>query len=441
MTSAVKMLEWTLVLLLGTVTAAAQPRPQVFTIKGSVTDARTGKPVPGFRVVRAPADNAPGRPPSPWQGHTVTKHADGTFEIPLERAWAVTRLRVDADGYLPAVSKAIEKQPGVVTADFALEPGEGVRGTVLTPDGKPAAGAQVTWATITNEMSVKDGRLAPSGHGVKLGTIAATAADGSFRLPPEVDPGTIVVAHESGYAEVASGTFRSGEQVHLDGWASITGRLDVPGGLGGDWSVAVSSARPNGPSPYVSHYAVVPLDAEGRFKAQRLAPGRHSACVVLKTGTGHSSVTGTYADVSVEPGKALHFTLGGRGRPVTGRVVAAGKAAGAVDWSKVKLRLILEAPHIGFPGDNEIRRAYQAFLADGRAAAYQRDFTPAADGSFRLDNVPQGRYQLIGPVRFGSRVVVPPMPGGRSDEPMHLGDIPLSGEPPVKQGATGDGSA
>jgi hypothetical protein len=80
-------------------------------------------------------------------------------------------------------------------------------------------------------------------------------------------------------------------------------------------------------------------------------------------------------------------------------------------------------------------KAYTEFLGGDRAKVYTRDFTPAADGTFRLDNVSQGSYQLIGPVRFGSRVVVPPMPGGKSDEPLDLGDLPFHGEPPMKPGA------
>jgi len=67
---------------------------------------------------------------------------------------------------------------------------------------------------------------------------------------------------------------------------------------------------------------------------------------------------------------------------------------------------------------------------------------PDADGSFRLEDIPAGTYTLSvmttssqqstsqpgrppGYERFTREVVVPEMPGGRSDEPLNLGTITL----------------
>ena len=421
----------------------AAPAPagaNLFTLRGTVTDAATGKPIKAFRTVRAPADNAPGRPPAPWQPHTIAQHADGAFEIPLERAWPRTRLRVDAEGYAPAVSRVIEQQPGVVTVDFKLEPAEGIRGVVLTPDGGRASGAQVTLATTSNEVRVEGGRLIFNGTAVPSAA-PHTNKDGAFALPPEIDPGMIVVTHPTGYAEVSSAQFRSGEHIRLRPWGEIRGRLAVPGAGKDELKVVASSSRPEGDAPTVSQYQVVRPNDDGTFTIDHFGPGHASVGVHAGLLNG-SPITGTFAttDVASGPG-AAEITLGGRGRPVTGRITAADARAANVDWSKVKLRLVLEAPHVGFPGDDAMWKAYGEFLQGDRAKAYQRDFTPGPDGAFRLDDVPQGTYQLIGPVRAPGRVVVEPMPGGSSDHPLHLGDLPLAGEAPVKGAAAGEVTA
>jgi hypothetical protein len=332
------------------------------------------------------------------------------------------------------VSDVIEKQPGVVKIDFKLEPSEGIRGVVLTPDGARASGAHVTLATISNEVRVDAGHLIFGGSAGVLATAAYTDADGAFTLAPEIDPGTIVVAHPAGCAEISSAQFRSGEHIRLRPWGAVRGRLDVPRTDRDDLLVVVSSSRPDGDAPYVYHMGALRPEKDGTFQHDRLAPGRTGVGVHVAAGPGGYGipVTGTFANVEVLPGETAELALGGRGRPVIGRITADGNLPGAVDFSKVKLRLVLEAPHVGFPGDDAMWKAYGEFLQGERGKAFQRDFTPAADGTFRLDNVPQGRYQLIGPVRYASRVVVEPMPLGASDEPMNLGDIPLSGALPTK---------
>ena len=79
---------------------------------------------------------------------------------------------------------------------------------------------------------------------------------------------------------------------------------------------------------------------------------------------------------------------------------------------------------------------------EGRAYVEDRDRSYAValrpDGTFRVEDVPAGRYILKLPFEGLSRgtregrqafarseVIVPEMPGGRSDEPLDIGAIPL----------------
>ena len=75
---------------------------------------------------------------------------------------------------------------GEVRLRFALEPDPGVSAVVRTPDGKPAAGAQVAWATPSREVTGRGATLSFSGHAERLGgRVVVADAEGRVRLPSE----------------------------------------------------------------------------------------------------------------------------------------------------------------------------------------------------------------------------------------------------------------
>ena len=78
-------------------------------------------------------------------------------------------------------------------------------------------------------MNVEGGKLRYSGHGQQLGKLGTTAGDGAFRLPSEVDPWVLVVAHDSGYAEVTAAEFAKSSTVRLKPWGRIEGEFVVDG--------------------------------------------------------------------------------------------------------------------------------------------------------------------------------------------------------------------
>ena len=51
-------------------------------------------------------------------------------------------LRIEADGYQPAISREFKNNEGNVTYDFALTKGRNLNVLVRLADGKPAAGAE-----------------------------------------------------------------------------------------------------------------------------------------------------------------------------------------------------------------------------------------------------------------------------------------------------------
>jgi hypothetical protein len=82
--------------------------------------------------------------------------------------------------------------------------------------------------------------------------------------------------------------------------------------------------------------------------------------------------------------------IGGQGRTVTGKLV------GLDSWKEVTFHFHPEAPHIGFPGDDEIWKAFGELKASPIGPALFRDKQPVKDdGTFEIKNMLPGDYQLF----------------------------------------------
>jgi hypothetical protein len=179
----------------------------------------------------------------------------------------------------------------------------------------------------------------------------------------------------------------------------------------------------------VNHSYSATTDAQGRFKIERVVPGEGllSNQHIVKYINGSSHFPLQSKKIQVESGETTKVALGGTGRPVVGRAVVKGS-----DYADYRWNL------------NQPARATTHQVTDGRARqAFQLPF--AADGTFRGGDLPAGEYQLTisltppaagNQVGFGQPVgtgsiafTIPEMPGGRSDEPLELGEIPITVQP------------
>jgi hypothetical protein len=139
--------------------------------------------------------------------------------------------------------------------------------------------------------------------------------------------------------------------------------------------------------------------------------------------------------VQVAAGATIRLDLGGTGRAVRGKVVLPAELAGRKDWLYDFCYLVRK------PASTEPRGA------GGEASSVRRGdasvtFKVEADGSFRIEDVEAGTYELLiivneqppdqrglGHVALATarpEVVVPAMPGGRSDVPLDLGVVMLT---------------
>ena len=162
-----------------------------------------------------------------------------------------------------------------------------------------------------------------------------------------------------------------------------------------------------------------------------------SRMIVIKERGSSQEVSYSHTvGVPVEPGATVRLTLGGTGRPVVGKMTAPapGAIAGPIDWTYSRNWLTRKETLL------EAAMSHSGVKKAPGACTVKLE----ADGSFRIEDVEAGTYELsimlsepprdphqpgIGHDLLASAnrtVVVPPIPGGRSDEPLDLGTIPVT---------------
>jgi hypothetical protein len=173
--------------------------------------------------------------------------------------------------------------------------------------------------------------------------------------------------------------------------------------------------------------------------------------------------TGFRPAITTSRGESMSLRIRGMGRPVVGKAIIPPDLASRSDWSFMfsQMSTAMDTDSIpAVPVPDDIKTASQEkqqqwfrdwrntdagkawMAAQQKAMAGRRNyaFGVASDGSFHIDDVVAGTYDLTlnlrsnnGQNRMGdvigigsARLVVPEMPGGRSDEPLQMDPIPIT---------------
>jgi RNA polymerase sigma factor (sigma-70 family) len=408
-------------------------------VRGTVVDAETRHALKSFTLV--PGMESGGSFSTYWDRSQARQATRGQYTIQFDDSTRQQgrRLRVEADGYMPAVSRVIRDDEGDPVINFVLEKAAGIVGVVRLPDGAPLAGADVVLVSPSQPAFLTNGRP-PTGNDHR---IARTGGDGRFAFPPQEPPYTIVVLHDRGFAER---TIRGAEtlppsDLTVRPWGRIEGTLRIGRRPGVGQTLDLGYNR-MGDTP-----ATVPwwsgkatTDEAGRFAFERVMPGEAtiSRSILIKTLStsqtwGHSHST----HVEVTPGATARVDVGGTGRPVIGKVEAPAGLAGPIDWTFSNNTLIPKETPLQVLIRSGLKKALRG-PSGGCTVKLE------ADGSFRAEDVDAGTYDLLIMVSeppkdpFGvgigreviatarREVVVPAMPGGHSDEPLDLGSIQVT---------------
>jgi len=386
------------------------------TVSGAVVDAQTGQPIDKFTMTYG-IDPDDGRAPG-WQNHAARKSTNGRYERTFRQKTRTYRIRIDAEGYRSAVSRRIrpeEISQNHIVCDFTLDKAAAATGTVLSPDGTPLAGADVVIAT--HFLRIVNGKVVPRPPEQNL--TLHTDANGVFRFEPPVSFYMIVVLSERGYAKVTPDEFAVSRTITVSPWGRIEGTLRIGARPGAKELLAfLPESRREEVPPRIRFEYEVQTDENGHFAFLHVLPDKGlvvRVTVLDDRGRRYSRHIG----VEVTSGQTTRIEMGGIGRPVVGRIIIPDMIKDVFDWQYTDRRLRISSPD---------SPPYNVF-----------PFECDKDGAFRVEDVPAGDYWLYvnayGPPpntrrRWGEPIGVlshpfniPEMPGGRSDEPLDLGEL------------------
>jgi protocatechuate 3,4-dioxygenase beta subunit len=386
-------------------------------VHGTVVDAETGRPIGAFQAVPGIVINEHPH----WMYDDAVASRDGRYELTFDDPRTPV-VRIESAGYHPAVSRTYRSDEADQVFDVRLRKAttdagkeKTVAGVVRLPDGAALAGAEVVLVTPRAAPTINNGRLVQRGRS----PIVKTGPDGRFALPvPEEDYAIVVIA-DQGIAERSAAQLGAEPVVRLEPWGRIAGVLRVGPRPAARQSVEVNAEGPSafpGTAAEVSYLYFATTDDHGAFEFDRVRPGRYQISMTLQLPRGLFTASGQRTSIEVKAGQTVPVVVGGMGRPIIGRLEPPAGIAGRVDWT------------------------YGDFELDGSETRFPFNVRP--DGAFRVEDVPAGKYRLsvrLAAPPSGNKPVfkllgqalrpfeVPDMPRGRSDEPLDLGSIALTG--------------
>jgi peroxiredoxin len=322
--------------------------------------------------------------------------------------------------------------------------------SILTPDGKPARGAQAVLAPPGDSVQVIDGQSFDDDPAYQRFT---ADENGRIRFHATTQPSLVVAIHSSGYAQV-NGEAISGA-VHLKPWGAIEGRLVKGNKPDGGENVSAWTNAAN--QPDAIYETNVKTDRDGKFVMARVPAGKVNVAPAHQFSWG--ALVRPLKLIQVESGKTTAVVLGGTGRPVVGKISFPQTLAGRTDlqFSLCMIGAKKDSLEPTMPDDiahsslKEQAKWWDAFektadaktLADAQKKQLEKVWTTMhgfevePDGSFRIEDVTAGTYtidfdvlQKAGADRPRKRLgygqgefTVPAMPGDCSDEPLNIASV------------------
>jgi thiol-disulfide isomerase/thioredoxin len=446
-------------------------------VTGRVLDAETSQPLAAFYLTTGTQDKQ--RTGFEWAEKGRTIATDGAFAVTLAKERLAPAVLIEADGYLPQCSGPIHGLETNVT--FLLKKGRGPAGVVLTPEGRPAAGRTVYFSRFKDIIYLTGPKLTPKSapSGVRS---AVTDTAGRFSFAPDLEAFGVMVADDAGFAQVRAGDLKASPEVRLQPWARVEGTLRIGAEPGTNETVRLADAfapeayYPRAFPPYAISVETT-TDAAGRFVFPRVPPVDVKVFHAPKLGRGEARLVPItqITNLTLKAGETRETTLGGQGRPIVGRVVLKNFDK-PIDWQDQVFWMESLAPappdcpnfdaisnefHVAMKAarnaeereaaqtrylaeQDRVARELGAYYASPAGRQYwfsKRSYVLrfAQDGSFRIDDVPGGKYQLTIDLREladkrGQRksplialrrqeIDVPDCAGGRNETPLDLGVI------------------
>ena len=417
-------------------------------VRGTVVDAETGQAVPSFRVVQGEAIQSDR---IFWRVRNGTTAANGRFDVSpfvYDQPGTAFFVRVEAEGYGPVTSRAIQPGESEATLEFQLKKAIGLSGFVRAPDGSRAVGAEVFLSSPKYGLPLRNNQYGPR---PPKDFWTLTDDKGHFAFPPHDEPLGVLVLHPKGVAQKSAEELARSSGIILEPFGRIEGTLRIGSNVGARQPIRVLLNRTAYVRDrYLYFNYTAETDDQGHFTIEDVIPGE--ATVSRSLSMNGSEIGLCMAPpVDVIPGQTVQVEVGGRGRPVSGRVTLPEVAATRIDLAKATGNLMTDQEKLPLPEGYatwDQRRRFAWYLSpEGKALRRLHrfyNFPIGPDGRFRIEDVVPGEYKLTvsiestpgfqGPAAGGARVVgqaerplvVDAIPDGRSDEPIDVGALEMT---------------
>jgi len=364
-------------------------------VQAYVVDAETGKPITKFRGGVGRSHNYGGDGESfyaEWPGMKDYTDVNGMFtaEITEEQ---VNGIKAEADDYSAKVEQLPTAENGVVQVTLRLKASPSIRGVLVNSQGQPVPGATVALTrenSFGGQLRLLKGKLGTYGNGEK---IAITDAEGKFTLgsPPETG-GMVIAAAESGFARATAEEVRNSGRLVLQDFGRIEGTIKVAGSPSAGHEFLFSLMNIGLQSDWQTSRTI--SDSDGKFVFEKVPPGEGQVVRLIKS-SPNSWMHSHQTTVNIEPGKTAHVSFGEEGAVIKGQV-----------------RLEVppgEGESLSFNGSLNTRTEFnRSFATPEEATAFYKSdawkeerkrmkyyaVAVGADGSFSLDSIPPGEYNL-----------------------------------------------
>ncbi|MBK9138221.1 MAG: redoxin domain-containing protein [Verrucomicrobia bacterium] len=278
---------------------------------------------------------------------------------------------------------------------------------VRLPDGRPATGARL-WARTTPDGGTLFICSPTRYYGDRLTRVEADA-EGRIRLPGAPGDAPVCLTHSNGFFAGSMADLRGRSVLTLQPYGTVEGRLRVGGRPKSGARISLSTLTWSSSLAFHLDLAAT-TDAEGRFSFTQVPPGEfklHRAVVPQRRNASGLPITETHQlPVEVLPGRTNFVEYASAGRVIIGQAVAEPPDL-VVPWQRdvhtLNLKLPVAPPRVPNYEDfattaafqrayNEFRLSQQQLELAGQARTYALEIEP--DGSFRVEDVPPGTYEL-----------------------------------------------
>jgi hypothetical protein len=369
-------------------------------ISGRVIDAQTREPIPEFRLTTGRVFHEE-REWSDWAHAQPRTFTAGKYLV--SSTWPVTlmnreggpgevgfrRVRIDAPGYQPGISREIANEEEMVICDFELEKGANAEGVVRDPAGRPVANISVVVTGGCNPVFVRNGEtLRNQDFTVK------TDANGRYALPPqEEDVPIVVLDREAGYAFTSWNALRAAPDIQLRPW----GRFELATTSGLDAKV---------------NYYLWPLHdyrTQERVHFDSSPESSRDGVWIFEGLPAGEWRLGTYGQgmnkgpvVIITDGETTRMDLRSKRRSITGQIAPLSPGLAREEpLAHLRLRTRWPRPEVP-PGltDAEQRTWFENWrqTPEGRAleeASFETMFLIDGQGKFRIDDLKPGPYMIV----------------------------------------------